>query len=307
MKTIEKQYLKNKILFIIIMVLYECFTCNYKTHLKGNYDQHLNTRKHQRNIKKNNEFKMSTNEHKMSSNEHKMSTKEHKMSTKEHKMSSNEHKISTYECEHCGIVLKSKPILSRHQKMYCKILKKKNENFILKEKINELEKEKKLYEKEKKELYKKIDNLISKVGNTYNQNIILNNYGNEDLSHITDKFKTQLLKIPYVMIPKLIEAVHFNNEKPENNNIALTNKKDNRLMVFKDNKWIHQNKKEVISDLMDSNYFILDDHYDIKMNELNDHCQGNYIKFRQFMKEGDKELIEKLKSECENVLLDNRV
>ena len=31
---------------------------------------------------------------------------------------------------------------------------------------------------------------------TYNQNIILNNYGKEDLSHITDALKTSLLKIP---------------------------------------------------------------------------------------------------------------
>ena len=58
---------------------------------------------------------------------------------------------------------------------------------------------------------------------------------------------------------------------------------------------------------MDSNYFILDNHYDVKMNELNNHCQGNYIKFRQFMKEGDKEFIEKLRSECEIVLLNNKV
>ena len=26
------------------MVFYECHDCKYKTHLKGNYDQHLNTK-----------------------------------------------------------------------------------------------------------------------------------------------------------------------------------------------------------------------------------------------------------------------
>ena len=35
------------------------------------------------------------------------------------------------------------------------------------------------------------------------------------------------------MIPKMIEAVHFNDERPENKNIALTIKKDNKIMVLK--------------------------------------------------------------------------
>ena len=48
------------------------------------------------------------------------------------------------------------------------------------------------------------------------QNIQLNNYGKEDMSHISDTLKTQLLKIPYGMIPKMIEAVHFNDHVLKN-------------------------------------------------------------------------------------------
>ena len=232
------------------------------------------------------------------------------MSTNEHKNSSNEHKNSTnnkkIQCEHCGLILRTKAILARHKKLYCKVIKKKDENFILKDKINKLEKEKKEYEKERKDLYKKIDDLISKVGNTYNHNIILNNYGNEDLSHITDSFKTQLLKSPYIMIPKMIEAVHFNEKKPENNNIVLKNKKENKLQIYKNNKWIYKNKKDVISELMDSNYYTLDSHYDSNISALNNYCQGNYLKFREYMSQGDKAFVEKLKEECEIVLLNNR-
>ena len=89
--------------------------------------------------------------------------------------------------------------------------------------------------KKKKYLYKQIEVLLTKVGNTTinnTQNIQLNNYGKEDMSHISDTLKTQLLKIPYGMIPKLIEAVHFSDEKPENKNIALTNKNDNKIKIF---------------------------------------------------------------------------
>ena len=92
-----------------------------------------------------------------------------------------------------------------------------------------LEEQKIQFENERKNLYKQIEKLLDKVGNTTNiqsnvkNTITLNNYGNENLSHITDSLKTQLVKIPYGMIPKLIEQVHFNDEYPENKNIALTN------------------------------------------------------------------------------------
>ena len=66
------------------------------------------------------------------------------------------------------------PNKRRHEKYRCKhnddvLLKLMNE----KDKyIKRMEQEKKEMEKERKVLYKKIDELISKVGNTYNQNII---------------------------------------------------------------------------------------------------------------------------------------
>ena len=300
------------------MVLYECKHCSLKTHLKGNYDQHLNTKKHKRNVEKNNASENSTkiaeNSTKIAENSTKIaenSTKKAENSTKKAENSTKKAENSTvYKCKHCNLILKTRANLLRHMNHYCNVLKYNDENYKLKDKIAKMEKqhqyEKKKYEIEKTELYKKIDELISKVGNTYNQNIILNNFGSEDLSHITDTFKTQLLKIPFGMIPKLIEAVHFSDDKPENKNIALTNKKDNILMVFKGNKWIHQNKKEVISNLMDSKYFLLDNHYNIMMNQLNTQCQGNYIKFRQYMNKGDKELVENLQKECEIVFLNNR-
>ena len=89
---------------------------------------------------------------------------------------------------------------------------------------------------EKTQLYSQVATLLDKVGNTTNiqNNIILNNYGNEDLSHITDKLKTELLKIPFCAIPKMIEAIHFNDEKPENKNIVIPIKKRIWLKYFKE-------------------------------------------------------------------------
>ena len=151
--------------------------------------------------------------------------------------------------------------------------------------------------------------LLTKVGNTTinnTQNIQLNNYGKEDMSHISDSLKTQLLKIPYGMIPKLIEAVHFSDEKPENKNIALTNKNDNKVKIFSNSKWIYKNKEDTINDLVDGKYFILDTHFENCSNNLNIKTKNNYEKFRTFFDEGDKKLLEQIKNESEIVLLNNR-
>ena len=152
---------------------------------------------------------------------------------------------------------------------------------------------------------------LKKVGNTTTinntQNIQLNSYGNEDLSHITDLLKNELLKIPYAMIPKLIEAVHFNDEKPENKNICLPNKKDNLIKVYQNNKWIYKTKDETITDLVDSKYMIMDSHYEkCDKSNLSHFIKMNYDKFRKYYDEGDKELEENIKKECDLILLNNR-
>ena len=58
----------------------------------------------------------------------------------------------------------------------------------------------------------------------------------------------------------MIEAIHFNDEKPENKNIMLPNKKENLVKVYEGNKWVYKNKNETITDLVDSKYTIIDDH-----------------------------------------------
>ena len=78
------------------------------------------------------------------------------------------------------------------------------------------------------------------------------------------------------MIPKMIEAVHFNDKKPENHNISLPNKNGKYMKVFKSGKWTYCNKNEVIDELMENNYYILDSHYDVKEEELSSTQQKRY-------------------------------
>ena len=133
--------------------------------------------------------------------------------------------------------------------------------------------------------------MIVKAGNTTNimnhqktQNIKLNGYGKEDLSHITDSMKTQMLEGPFGMIPKMIESVHFNHDKPENKNIQLTNSRDNKIRVFTGDKWVYKHKDENISDLMDGKYFLLDTHYENICEDLNNVSQSRYETFRSVLR-----------------------
>ena len=171
-------------------------------------------------------------------------------------------------------------------------MKETTDNSLLKDMLYE----QKMYEEERKELYKQINTLLDKVGNTTNiqSNIKntyhLNSYGNENMNHITDKMKDDLLKIPYGMIPKLIEAVHFNDEHPENKNISLCNVRDNKIKIFSDNKWIYKDKEQTISDLVDGKYYIMDSHFDENSDNLQIDSKQNYIKFKSYYDKDDKEL-----------------
>jgi len=282
------------------MVLYDCKCCNFGSSIKTHYNRHLKTKKHIKNNKAYEEGKMET------ILKTSTSTKKTSKNIQKHPVTSNEK--PKFYCDHCDESFTLYTNKRRHELHRCK----SNLNNIITEKNNTITKIEKIHENEKKQLYKQIELLLDKVGNTTTnitnntQNIQLNNYGNEDLSHISDTFKGQLISMPYGMIPKLIEAVHFNDSMPGNKNIALTNKNDNKVKIFNGTKWIYKNKEETLNDLVDGKYFILDTYFEYNSNMLNKTNKTNYKKFRNYFDEKDKKLIEKLKNECELILLNNR-
>jgi len=307
------------------MPLYKCEICNYSTKLKPNFDRHKTTKKHQEKIndqqqKLEETDHMNQNEPTMNQNEPAMNQNEPAKGTK---MNQNEPEMNQkpFICEFCESRFKTQASCRRHEIHRCKenpditykLIDSKTSKIKTLEKENEKwKKEKEKWEQEKEKLYEQVSQLIDKVGDTNIQNIqnniILNNYGSEDLSHLTDSFMNKLIGMPYEAIPKMIEAVHFNDEKPENKNIMLPNKKENLLKVFQDNKWVYKDKAETISDLLDSKYIMIDEHYDEieKTDELPAYTKTSYKKFRKYYDDGDSEMIDNLKKKCELVLLNNR-
>ena len=314
-------------------MVYKCEYCNYSTDYNSNMLKHKKTKKHRNKIisyginaeeigvMNQNEPKMNQNE---PGNEPPMNQNEPAMNQNEPNNQSNNQSVNQsanqkpVKCSYCESRFKTLASCRRHEIHRCrenpdfvdKLLDAKNSKIkILKQDRENLKELNEKLENEKKELYKQVSKLLDKVGDTNIQNnIILNNYGNEDLSHLTSTLKTELLSIPYGAIPKMIEAIHFNDDKPENKNIVLPNKKENLVKIFQGDKWIYKNKNDTINDLVDSKYNIIDGHFE-EINNQTHICSGiktTFTKFKKVYEDGDEEMVEKLRKECELVLLNNR-
>ena len=280
------------------MVLYDCKTCNYYTKYKYDFNKHLKTKKHRVNedcsIKNIKELMgMNQNEPEMNQNEPAMNQNEPVILQKD---------VKKYPCDYCDESFNTIPSKRRHELHRCKENTNVSNSIITKQ-GNQIKKLKKEMEKQKKELMKQIEILLTKVGNTtinntQTNNIQLNNYGSEDLSHISYSDKTQMLKIPYIMIQRMIEKIHFNDLKPENKNLMIVNKKDKYIKIYENGKWIYKDKKTTLEDLIDGKYFILDEHFnEITSDELSEIQKSRYEGFQTKYDSNDnglhKELLEK--------------
>jgi hypothetical protein len=226
--------------------------------------------------------------------------------------------IKKYNCEYCDESFNTLPSKRRHELHRCKentyttesIIKNKDKQIKELKKEMELQKKelKKEMDKQKKDLMKQIELLLTKVGDTTinNNNIQINNYGSEDMSHITDKLKTDLLKIPFGAVPKLIEYIHFNVDKPENKNIMIKNIRDNKICIFQNGEWIYKNKKIALMSMIDDKYYILDDHYNqLEGDSLSNFNRNNYKNFSEKYDSEDKDLINKIYNETEMLIMNN--
>ena len=82
------------------MVLYECKCCNFKTKLKTDYNRHIKTKKHGRNVDMNifygKEPKMTPNDPEMTPNDPQMTQNDPQMSQ------DHNNKDKKLECIYCG-------------------------------------------------------------------------------------------------------------------------------------------------------------------------------------------------------------
>ena len=223
-----------------------------------------------------------------------------------------------YICLKCNKTFKHRQSKYRHEK------KNICESFILSHStkqndlLQELENVKKEKEQQSKLItemqethMKEIGGLIEKVGNTFNntyikeQNIIINNYGQENIDYLTESYLKKLLNIhPSVAINLLIKNIHCHPKHPENHNIKITNKKLPYASIYKDGDWIVEDKKKVIKDIVSTSYNMIDENYSESMN-INKNKKETYKKFQKQYENDDKHLHKDLQKTAEILIMNN--
>ena len=88
-----------------------------------------------------------------------------------------------------------------------------------------------------KKLKETIQKISSEKNVVYNQTInnnftILSHKQQPDLSHLTNSDYLKIMNRGFNSVPKLIEAIHFNPDKPENQNVYIPNIKTKYAMVW---------------------------------------------------------------------------
>ena len=235
-----------------------------------------------------------------------------------------------YKCNYCSMVFTKKNNLYRHRKHRCKIKKIKEKNMKCKycgkqykhksslsrhmkkcKDYCESDEESSFDEsdiEEKKEI-KIINNYYNNINNinnfNYTQNIIVKDYGKEDISYITNEFLNKMIKGPFASIQRTNNMIHFNKEHPENMNVKITNKKEPFVKVYKKNKWCVENKDKIIKGMIDKAMTLIDEYYATEGKESLPKSKNNtYLRFQKAYNTSDS-FKRRLHEEIEIMIINN--
>ena len=200
----------------------------------------------------------------------------------------NRCKIKTNEmvCNYCDKSFKSKQSRQNHE-IKCKDTRDK-EIKKLNDKIIELEKIVKSNQPST------TNNIVNNNNNNNTQiNYFINNYGNEDVSHISKRDFLRIFKTRKMSIPKFIEMLHFNKDVPQNHNVYISNYKDNYALIFSDNKWKIIDKNEILRKLIFDSRDLLETEFDeFKASELkNKMDQRSMELFQEYLNNVEEDTI----------------
>ena len=292
------------------MVLYICECCNFKAKHKGNYEKHLETKKHQ-----------------------KSTISQHLVNNK----STLVNKKSTFLCKYCEKSFTTKQAMYRHIKYTCKQSKDedlkelvklmneelqqelseiKKENAIIKKEIEKRDKQitklsNKLQIRNLKNIQNNIKNNIQNNNNSNNNNIQnnqinihLNNYKDTDISLLSEQDFTNCIKRCKNCVVQAIETIHFNPKFPQNMNLCISNIKENYMLMYEDHLWklkdrnasllrIYEDKEDILSDWVEQVR-------DIKQNV------GKLFDRYVNMKDNNDELVKELLKDVKIMMYNNK-
>ena len=311
-------------------MLYRCKRCGFSSHIKTHYIRHLESRKKPCKVKYL-DIPIETLIKELDAKNtivNQLSSVYVIPNVNIDNMSENSSK--KYFCKYCNLGFTTRQSKSRHQlKNSCKGTKnaegslEKEEIALIKQMMAQKDEEIALIkanDKEEKELLRKqIELLITKIGNTNIEtqnnnttnnnttNIQINGWGQEDTSHLTDKFLRFCYDRPFTSIQRVIEAVYFNPNCPNNWNVMVKDDKSSKALIYDGEKkaWLKKETIGVVDDLMHTGYSILDENFEKQKeaNKLTDRIIEKFTKFLDFYGDSNKEYEKRLKTEIKELLI----
>jgi hypothetical protein len=121
-----------------------------------------------------------------------------------------------------------------------------------------------------------INNTTNNTNNGTVNNIIINSFGSEDTSYITNKQIIKALKMCKEFPLEMIKITHFNKDKPENHNIYKPNFKDKYVKYFNDNIWKIGDAKRIMTELYMSKMDIAEEKFEELKKYLSEITQGRF-------------------------------
>lgn len=213
-------------------------------------------------------------------------------------------KKGVFACENCGKIYKTSSGKYKHKKNCTKEDKEKDriieeQNILLKEALTQIYEEQMSREK----LEEQVKELLLQkqcVQNITNNNfIIINNFGEENTEYLHDDetFIKKCVESPMLSIQKYLDAVHFNKDHPENNNIKLTNLQSPFMDYFKNGNWKKIEQRVLIPNIIHKSVNVI---HSLLENETDDQETKKWYKYRNEL--GESSVKQKVKNKAKSLI-----
>ena len=180
----------------------------------------------------------------------------------------------------------------------------KKENAEIKSMLMELLKKSKVHPKTLEKINKNLvknqnNNIINGNSNNINSgtvnNINIIKFGNENINQILNqKEKLKILEARFLSLEESIKRIHFNDARPEYQNILITNLRDDLAYIFDGNKFVTTKKNTAITELIDNHI----DSIEISLDEYKEKLNPRVV-------QKIEELIDKINDDYTEMVVEN--